>query len=153
MSQIKHSISAHCFSFVWKSMISPDPDGEMPEEVTWQFGKHASPQVKASPWTLITLFNWVAFNLHPEWNGHGDGKLRASYPIPVRRTKIDYEILYHPICSLGYAVIPSGSWRMPPIFRKKNWSSYILRDRKGVSVVYLSTKERWTVVNGVPFYR
>lgn len=40
MSQIKHSIP---FSFVWKPTISQDPDGAMPEEITWQFCKPASP--------------------------------------------------------------------------------------------------------------
>lgn len=53
MSQIKHSIPipayfSSVFSIVWKPVISQDPDGAMPEEITWQSCKPASPPEKVA---------------------------------------------------------------------------------------------------------
>lgn len=105
VSQIKHPISFHtyfsslCFP-LYENLWFPKTLTENCQEKLLD----SSVNVPASwrrldPGCLLCYsVSLPPFSLHPAWNGHIDGKLRASYPIPRSRAKTDIT----KVCSIPF---------------------------------------------------
>lgn len=154
MSQIKHSISAHCVFPLCENLWFPQPLME-----------------KCQKKLLDSLVNMPV----PRWRHHHAHSLPCSIGLPSISTQNEMGMVmvnWEPATQFQWeglkltvksCIILFAHWGMQwshqghgechPSSGKKNWSSYILGDREGASVVYLSTKERWTIVDGVPFCR